>query len=467
MAGIALALSAAAALPGCPSSRECTPEYEKQLVLDAARSWYLHPELLASVNPADYPDSQSMLDALVAPAVAAGTDRGWSFVTTTAEQQQFYEEGKAVGFGIGILVRRDKLNAPHLYVSQVYALSPAAAVFGRGDEILEVGDSEAALTPVGGLIAGGTLSQALGPPEVGATRTFRFAPKADPANPIVRTVTKAIFDISPVAYVGIIPSTTAGLSRDVGVVVLRTFISTADAKLDGALSYLKTNLVTDVVIDVRYNGGGLLSTAERLANLLGGGLSGRTMYEVVNNGAHAGLNGQALFAPPSQSIEPSRVAFVTTGATASASELVPNVLEPYLAPAGGPALVALVGSRTYGKPVGQRGFDLSPCPKVLYLVSFGLQNADGEGSYFSGLPDTAQPPAFGGPLCEAADDLLHEQGAPAEESTAAALQWIETGSCPAAPAPLAAARALSISEPDAYPRPARPTPAQVENPGFF
>jgi C-terminal processing protease CtpA/Prc len=455
------ALGAVALLQGCSSSSSapdaCPPEYEKQVVASTAASWYLYPELLAQVDPTAYPDSSALLRALVAPAVAAGKDRGWSYVTSTAQQQQYYGEGNAVGFGVGLLVR----SGTRLFVSLVYPASGAAlAGFVRGDEILEVGDSEATLTPVSGLISAGTLSQALGPPEPGVTRTFRVAPLASPASPVLRSVTKGVYSLSPVAFVGTVPAGTAGLVRPVGVVVLNAFLTTAETGLRSAFAAFQADGITDLVVDLRYNGGGLLSTAGLLSNLLGGGLSGQTMYDLVDNPAHADLDARASFSPQPQSVPAVRVAFITTRASASASELVANAMEPYLAPAGGPANIALVGTRTYGKPVGQRGFNLTECQKVLYLVAFSVANADGEGSYFSGLPDVG----FDGPLCDAADDLEHAQGTVGEASTAAALHWIANGACPPAPA---AAMALPGAAPDEPLTPAWPTVAQRENPGLF
>lgn len=459
-------LVAASTLPAChgsdPTPAElCPAEFEKQKVEELAASWYLYPELLATVSPAAYPDSTALLKALVAPAVAAGKDRGWSFVTTVAQNQQYYGAGEGLGFGFSVLVR----NSTHLWISQVYPGSAAdVAGFLRGDELLEVGESEATLVPVSGLITGGTLTAALGPAEPGVTRTFRVAPLADPANPVLRTVTKGVFSLDPVAYVGTVPAGTAGLSRAAGVVVLRTFISTAEAPLKAAFDGFRANGITDVVVDLRYNGGGAVTTTEVLANLMGGGLAGQTMYSQVNAAGHADLDVTKRFSPPAQAVALSRVAFVTTRASASASELVPNALEPWLAPASAAPAIALVGTQTYGKPVGQRGFNLTDCNKVLYLVSFSLQNAEGEGGYFSGLPDAA----FGGPLCAATDDLLHAQGAVGEASTDAALYWLANGACPGtAAAAVAAPYALSVMAPDEYPTPEQPTLAQRENPGLF
>jgi hypothetical protein len=81
--------------------------------------------------------------------------------------------------------------------------------------------------------------------------------------------------------------------------------------------------------------------------------------------------------------------------------------------------VTTVGDRSYGKPVGQYGYNF--CDKVLYPVAFSTQNARGEGGYFDGIA----------PDCPAADDLEHPLGDSAEASLGAALGYLRTGSCSA------------------------------------
>ncbi|HTN52314.1 MAG TPA: S41 family peptidase, partial [Anaeromyxobacter sp.] len=205
--------------------------------------------------------------------------------------------------------------------------------------------------------------------------------------------------------------------------------------------------VSDVIVDLRFDGGGLLDVAEALADLLGGvPYGGQVMYSVAVNPNHspaeAGFPTAVTFGSVSQSLPSlSHVAFLVTGASASASELVPNALEPYLAPsipAGQTPRLALVGSSTYGKPVGQLGFTVSGCDQAILLIAFQLKNKDGEGSYFDGLPDAAGQ--FGGTTCQATDDLGHAMGDPAEAMTAQAISWLANGAaaCTAIPARTAA-----------------------------
>jgi C-terminal processing protease CtpA/Prc len=142
--------------------------------------------------------------------------------------------------------------------------------------------------------------------------------------------------------------------------------------------------------------------------------------EYFHNDKNTALNRITRFEPKPHALGLERVVVITTGASASASELVINALKPFIP-------VVVVGSRTYGKPVGQYGIDF--CDKTLAPVAFSLRNANGEGDFFGGIP----------PTCAAPDDLDHELGDPLESSLREALTVIATGRCSAAQA--AAARA--------------------------
>ena len=147
-----------------------------------------------------------------------------------------------------------------------------------------------------------------------------------------------------------------------------------------------------------------------------------------------------------------RIAFITTGLTASASEIVINSLAPW-------AEVAIVGDDTLGKPVGQTAFDLSGCDLRLRLIAFQFNNADGQGEYYEGLASTL-PFA-----CRAEDDLAHAPGDPAEASTGEALAWLGTGAC----TEVLAAEAGLARQGAAWrvPKPRKAAAAQVYLPGLY
>ena len=112
-----------------------------------------------------------------------------------------------------------------------------------------------------------------------------------------------------------------------------------------------------------------------------------------------------------------RIAFLTTDATASSSEINVNVMRKWVE-------TAIVGSDTFGKPVGQIAFDLAnSCPDRLRLIAFKTVNADGAGDFYDGLAASMQ---F---ACAADDTLGAPLGDAADNLTQAALQWIRTGAC--------------------------------------
>ena len=129
-------------------------------------------------------------------------------------------------------------------------------------------------------------------------------------------------------------------------------------------------------------------------------------------------NSTRFFRPEANSIAPTRIAFIGTGGTASASELVINAFIPYLH-----ARAALVGTNTFGKPVGQIAVDRSACDDRLRVVAFKTENAARQGDYYDGLATKVEA------SCQAADDVNRPMGDPLEASTRAALDFLAGRAC--------------------------------------
>jgi hypothetical protein len=149
-----------------------------------------------------------------------------------------------------------------------------------------------------------------------------------------------------------------------------------------------------------------------------------------------------------------RIAFLTTEATASASEINVNSMKPWVE-------VAIVGADTLGKPVGQLAFDLTGCQDRLRLISFKIVNALGEGDYYTGLASTL---TF---ACAADDTLATPLGDPNDNLTRAALGWIGSGACAsvitAGPERFEKPQGAGPAGP--YPRSRQPTPVEHWLPG--
>ena len=399
---------------GAPAGGACSTTNQKQFVLDATREWYLFDELLpGSVKIANFTTPQDLLDALTATARAQGKDRFFSYLTTPEADSSFLQEGQFIGFGFRASIQSDRLLLP-----DVYENSPAAdGGLTRGAEITAV-DSGSGFVAMATILASDPdLEQAFGPSTEGVERGLRFL-RPDGQQFEVR-LTKRVVTIAPVPTAGgtAILTLPSNPSVQVGYLQLRTFISTAETPLRAAYAQFQSLGIHNLIVDLRYNGGGLVSVAELVGDLHGAARSASDVYSRTHfNARKSGNDSIRRFQAVSESVAPVRIAFITTGGTASASELVINSMKPWTE-------VAIVGADTFGKPVGQSAFDLNGCDLRLRLITFRTTNANNEGDYFGGLAGSL-PFA-----CAAADDLSRTPGDGAESSTAAALSWLGTGAC--------------------------------------
>ncbi|NJC04906.1 C-terminal processing protease CtpA/Prc [Sphingomonas kaistensis] len=432
-----------------PTNTACSLTSRLEWVQARLKEDYLNPDLLANISPAGYTDIQQYINDLTAPARAAGKDKlNFSYVTSIAEETALTNSGSSAGLGVRLYTEGSRL-----FISEAFEGAPGlAAGLDRGVEILAIGTSASTLQNVSDLIASGGLSAALGPSEPGVTRTFRIRSVSGVESVI--TATKADYALDPVSdrYGGKI-LTDGG--KKVGYVNLRTFIvANADQQLRTVFADFKAQGVTEVIIDLRYNGGGLVSLAETLTNLLGANrTSSDIQSKTVFNARLSSNNRTTYFAPQTQSIAPTKIAFIGGPATASASELVMNALIPYYG-----ANVGLIGANTYGKPVGQIARDRAECDDRFRIIAFQTVNRDNNGDYFNGLASSFQR------TCRATDDLTRQLGDPTETSIKTALDFLAGRSCTAITGGISS---LSVGEGRALLQSPTPTSAQREVPGLF
>ncbi len=406
---------------------DCSATRLKQTVLDTAREWYLFPELLpANVDLSQFATPDALLESITGTARAQSRDRFFSYLTGIAAENALLQ-GTTAGFGLTLLERR----APsRLLVGQVFEGSVAAENgFARGDEILAIGTAAGSLQSIEQLaMSSDGVTQALGPSTAGTARVLRWRSAATGAI-VERSVTKRAFELNAVPASSVRVFTTAGGTR-VGHLTLRSFVADpstsggADlAALRSAFASFASQNITHLIIDLRYNGGGLVSIAELLLNLLAGDQAGQVSYATRLNSRQAAQQETRRFTRQPQTLPTVRVAFLTTDRSASASELVINSAAPYVR-------TAIIGSRTFGKPVGQYAFDVTTCDFRLRLVAFKSVNRNEDGDYFSGLPDTGLA-RTGASACVAEDDVSRPLADPQERMTAEALAWLAspTGAC--------------------------------------
>ena len=421
------------------------------------REWYLFPETLpASLDPTPYATVSDYIDALTATARAQHRDRFFTYLTSIAQENAFNSSGASAGFGVRLSY--DTVQN-RVFVNEAFEGAPAlAAGIDRGTEILAIGTSTADLRNVSDILAAegvNGITNAIGPATAGTTRLLRVKDVAGTTRDI--NVTKANYSLTPVSSRYGAQIINDG-GRMVGYVNLRTFIDTADPALRNAFANFRAAGITNVIVDLRYNGGGLVSIAELFGDLLGGNRSTADVFDFTTfRPEKAANNSQHNFAPQPQSISPTRIAFIGTGGTASASELVINGMLPFFR-----ANEALVGTNTYGKPVGQIAVDRAACDDRFRIIAFATENGAHQGTYFDGLATKMDV------TCQAGDDIAHPMGDPLEGSTRAALDFLAGRSCTAITAAVpSGAAGLQAQRPRELLTPARPSAPQHEVPGLF
>ncbi|MBD3729537.1 MAG: peptidase S41 [Sphingomonadales bacterium] len=440
-----------------PTTSACSLSARQDWVKSVIDEWYLFPAGIDNtVNKAAYTDLQSYIDALVAPSVAPTggplQHAGLTYITSIAAENAYYNSGSSAGFGVRLAY--DTTNN-RVFVVEAFEGAPAlAANIDRGTEILSIGTSAGTAQTVSSLMASGgpqAVVDALGPSTAGTTRYLQVRSAAGSTFGV--SVAKTDYTLDPVSdrYGAKIIDDNG---KKVGYINLRTFIDTADPDLNAAFANFRAQGVTQLIIDLRYNGGGLVNIAELMGDLMGRDKVGQVFSRTTLRPSKASYNETSYFTTNANSITPMKIAFIGRGGTASASELIMNSMIPYLG-----SNVALVGTNTYGKPVGQFGFDKSECDDRLRVIAFRTENRDGGADYYSGLagvmPNT----------CKADDDIFHQFGDPAETSISVALDFLAGRAC--TPITGGGQTTQSVRATRELLQPPRPDTAQRETPGLF
>lgn len=429
----------------------CSYASRAEFVRNTMNEWYLFPELLdLNVNAAGFTDLQAYIDALVAPARAQSRDRGFSYITSIAEENALIASGSNAGFGIRLSY---DTAANRVYVTESFETAPGfAAGMDRGTELLSInGQSIASLMSAGGPNA---VSDALGPTQAGVSRTIGFRTVEGVERTV--SVTKTEYPLDPISDRYGVKVLNDG-TGPVGYINLRTFIvENAGPQLRTAFAQFRSQGITKVILDFRYNGGGLVSVAELLGDLMASDKVGQVFSRTILRPSKAAENTTELFAAQPEAIAATKIAIIGRSGTASASELVANSFIPYLG-----SNLALVGANTFGKPVGQFAFDRAACDDRLRAVAFRTVNRDGGGDYYTGLASVMPR------TCAAADQFSRQLGDPEEASTRVALDFLAGRSCTAIGAAGEGISAQGVGERYELLRPRQPNAAQRDNPALY
>lgn len=431
------------------------------------RSWtnqtYLWNTEVTDRNPATYSDRVAYFNVLKTNATTTSglpKDR-FHFSMNTAEYLAEVTSAPSASYGaeFAIFASTPPRDVRVLYTT---AGTPATALDGgtpklaRGARILTIDGVD--------VINGGTtqaqidtLNNGLFPRTAGESHTLRVR-YADNSERNV-TLTSASLVEQPVNRQSVI--TTPG--GKVGYILLNTFSPYSTEKgLADAIAALQADGVNDLVLDLRYNGGGLLAIASQLSYMVAGpAQTNGHVFERLRFNAAAGnanpVTGGANSATPFYStglgfsvsngaalgtLNLPRVFILSTSRTCSASESVINGLR------GIDVEVVLIGSTSCGKPFGFYPED--NCGQTYFSIQFQGVNDKGFGDYPDGFTPSNWSSANAVQVsgCAVADDFSHDLGDASEAMLAAALGFKANGTCPLPPpSSIGVARAAGGGEP--------------------
>jgi carboxyl-terminal processing protease len=343
----------------------------------------------------------------------------FTFTIPTVEKNNL-QAGVASGYGI----RFTSISRVPPRIFRVLFVEPGSpaqiAGIQRGDTVRSVDGLDIDVTSTEDRAK---LNAGLNPTVANKTTVFGMQAPGAAAPRLISVISSQSIAVTPVPTS---TTLTQGTST-VGYLVLNSFsISNAEKQLIDSVTQLKAANVNELVLDLRYNGGGFLDISNQLAYMIGSSnLAGKLYEKIVCNDKNPFAICNSLqnfrttslgFSQPAGQALPQlglqRVFVLTSASTCSASESLINGLSPFIQ-------VVRIGSGTCGKPYGFYYAD--NCGTSYAAMQFAGQNSAGFGDYADGFA----------PTCQVGDDLSKARGDTSERMLAAALTYMGTGACPA------------------------------------
>lgn len=316
----------------------------------------------------------------------------WSFTMSYTDMINLLENGVTTGWGIGLGF--DNLDA--LRILFVYDNSSMGkAGVRRGWQIKAIN---------------GKLISAMSDTEINTaigntSNSFQFI-KNDGSETTIQ-MTKGTIGINSVQYSSVFQR---GVKK-IGYLVFSDFLGSSIKELNTAFNTFSSQGVTDMVLDIRYNGGGTLDCADSLVAMLAGKPHKGKLYNTLSyNNKHIRSGYSSFIGLKNNSQQLDKLVVITTSSTASASELLISGLKPYLN-------MKLIGSTTHGKPVGMNIQGDTKLNIAVAPISFRNINSAGYSDYFDGIPVDYT----------VSDNANQDWGELTDKCLSAALNYISTG----------------------------------------
>lgn len=389
--------------------------------IDDSYLWY--NEVPANLNMADYKTPLEYFTALKTPAITASGRLKDRFHFSYPTEVWYAMSNQGVELSYGLTWSRTATGVlPRIWqVALVEPGSPAdAAGLRRGDQLQSVDSVDMQAVTVEGLAV---INAGLSPKTAGEVHKFVLT-RNGTSLPV--SLTSANLALMPVQGTRVLQTA----SGAVGYLQFHDHNAVAESQLADAFTQLSRAGVTDLILDMRYNGGGYVRLAAELGYMIAGpdASRGKIFEHLHYNDKQKPVEPQ-MFSSTAYGFVPAQlkngvalpylglkhVTVLTTAGTCSASESVINGLR------GIDVEVTLIGGETCGKPY---AFTPAPnCGTTYFAIETQGTNNKGFGDYADGFQ----------PTCKLADDLTHELGDTSEGLLAAALSYRANGVCPVAP----------------------------------
>ena len=425
----ASALPNMCAQPTGANETQGSVENEKAWVRSFVDERYLWYKDVPVLDPKVYASAELYFEDLKTPAKnKAGGDLDRFHWSETKEAYEQYTNGVAIDYGIDwSRIVKDPPRTVIVYNVEPESPGGKAGVL-RGDKLIKVDGVDVAsaldVTP----IYNGTF------PQDNSPHTFELLRGTQ-----TRTVTLQAgrYDTTPVRGAKVFTDN----GRTVAYLYFDSFVAKSQEALITAFQSFSNQGAAELVLDMRYNSGGLLYISSQLAYMIAGqtASSGKIFNRLVYNDKRSRENYSYGFIPyalnasyrydtsrPLPGLNLGRVTLLVDHGTASASEAVINGLK------GIGVTVNLIGATTYGKPYGFT--PQSNCGRYYYAVEFKGENHQGFSDYDAGFA----------PTCTVKDDLNFQLGDVTEPRLAEALQYLQSGKCTSTP--VASIRAMGVPE---------------------
>lgn len=404
-----------------PAAATCDIEAQKSWLRDYMRDAYYWSGTAPNPPPAGYASVDAYLDALRFAGDGAVPPDRWSHIQDSVSYNRFFGDGSTLGYGLQVNGRELALPLRARYIEPGSAAAAAGVV--RGDIVVSVNGRSAA-----DLIAANDFAL-LSPAQAGDAITVVFDTAAGRKTV---TLTAGVYALVPVSVPQIV---TLASGRKAGYLFLKDFITQAETPLTTAIASFRDAGATELILDLRYNGGGRVSTSAVLASLIAGSARNGSVFATLNFNARQTASNSSYTLNAAAASPFTRAVVLTGSRTCSASELVVNGLKPYMQ-------VVTIGAASCGKPFGF--VPVQSCGSTYSAVNFESFNAQGQGRYYDGIDAT----------CPVAEDFTRPLGDPTETLTAAAASYLASGACPPAavagparPAAVTARQRAGVAEP--------------------